>query len=269
MSDEPVAELSGAQFLPPAGRRRARAPRPRARRRRLARGCKSYRFVTRQPSLSRQLRRRPLRHAHAQDGGYELTFHVQPGSEGFIEPYAQLVGEALQFYTQKYGQPAFGTRISVVQIDDASLDAYAAPGVQFLSPRFFTPGRQASLDARLLREVGYQWWGLTVGLKSFDDAWLSQGSPSGAASPSARRALTGGRSTRRSATCLSARSCSSRRPPIARAPSTLDDQSAAYQAVVFYKGAMVFRMLRETIRPGKFDELMKRYFGVPRPQRLD
>ena len=25
------------------------------------------------------------------------------------------------------------------------------------------------------REAAYQWWGQTVGLKSFDDAWLSQG----------------------------------------------------------------------------------------------
>ena len=25
------------------------------------------------------------------------------------------------------------------------------------------------------REVAYQWWGQTVGLKSFDDAWISQG----------------------------------------------------------------------------------------------
>jgi aminopeptidase N len=40
----------------------------------------------------------------------------------------------------------------------------------------------------------------------------------------------------------------------------LDDQSAAYQAVVFYKGAMVFRMLREAMGPDKFDQLMRRYF---------
>ncbi len=28
---------------------------------------------------------------------------------------------------------------------------------------------------RLQREAALQWWGLTVGLKSFDDAWISQG----------------------------------------------------------------------------------------------
>ncbi|MCV5277539.1 hypothetical protein OFC49_43075, partial [Escherichia coli] len=33
----------------------------------------------------------------------------------------------------------------------------------------------ATAEERLQREAAYQWWGLTVGLKSFDDAWLSQG----------------------------------------------------------------------------------------------
>jgi hypothetical protein len=43
---------------------------------------------------------------------------------------------------------------------------------------------------------------------------------------------------------------------IARAPSSLDDQSAAYQSIVFYKGSMVFRMLRETIGKDYFDKLL-------------
>ena len=43
---------------------------------------------------------------------------------------------------------------------------------------------------------------------------------------------------------------------IARAPSALDDQSAAYQSIVFYKGAMVFRMLRETLGKDKFNALL-------------
>jgi aminopeptidase N len=43
---------------------------------------------------------------------------------------------------------------------------------------------------------------------------------------------------------------------IARAPSALDDQSAAYQSIVYYKGSMIFRMLRETIGKENFDRLL-------------
>src|SRR6185295_5193711 len=46
---------------------------------------------------------------------------------------------------------------------------------------------------------------------------------------------------------------------IARAPSALDDQSAAYQSIIYYKGAMVFRMLREAIGKEKFNELLSRF----------
>src|SRR5215207_8860003 len=257
-SDEAVSEVAGAQFLPPAGDSGARTA-PARTTAQAGANLKSYRFVTRQPSLVGNFAVGRFITRKLSMGGYELTFHVQPGSEGFVEPYAQLVGEALQFYTQKYGQPAFGTRYSIVQIDDASLDAYAAPGIQFLSPRFFTPGRQASLDDRLLREVAYQWWGLTVGLKSFDDAWLSQGLAEWSSFAFREGKLSGGQLDTAQRDMLERALMFEQAASIARAPSTLDDQSAAYQAVVFYKGAMVFRMLRETIRPSKFDELLKRY----------
>lgn len=260
-SDETVSELTGAQFLPPVGDSGARTAPARSTAQAGA-NLKSYRFVTRQPTLAGNFAVGRFVTRTLKMGGYELTFHVQPGSEGFIEPYAQLVGEALQFYTQKYGQPAFGTRMSVVQIDDASLDAYAAPGVQFLSPRFFTPGRQSSLDARLLREVGYQWWGLSVGLKSFDDAWLSQGLSEWSAFAFGETRLTGAALDTLQRDTLERALMFEQSASIARAPSTLDDQSAAYQAVVFYKGAMVFKMLRETLGLGKFDQLMKEYFNT-------
>ena len=45
-----------------------------------------------------------------------------------------------------------------------------------------------------------------------------------------------------------------------RAPSTLDDTSPQFQSIVFYKGAMVYRMLRETIGKEKFDDLMRTLF---------
>jgi aminopeptidase N len=224
-------------------------------------GKVSYRFVTRQPALVGNFAAGRFISRTLRINGFELAFYVQPGNERFIEPYAQLVGEALQFYTQKYGQPAFGTRYTVVQIDDASLDAYAAPGVQFLSPRFFNAGRQASLDERLLREVAYQWWGLTVGLKSFDDAWLSQGLAEWSSFAFRENRLQGAALDTAQRDMLERALMFEQSASIARAPSTLDDQSAAYQAVVFYKGAMVYKMLREAVGPQKFDELMRRFYG--------
>ncbi len=232
-----------------------------------ARGAKAaYRFVQREPALIGNFAAARYVTRTLRIGNFDIQFHVLPGSERFVEPYGQLIGSALDFYTRKYGQPIMGTRLVVAQIDDESLDAYAAPGMQFLSARFFGAGasQQQALDERLQRELAYQWWGHTVGLKTFDDAWLSQGLAEWSSFALRETKLQGTALETVQRDMLERALMFEQAASIARAPSTLDDQSAAYQAVVFYKGAMVFRMLRESLGAGKFDELMRRFFNENR-----
>ncbi|HYO62353.1 MAG TPA: M1 family aminopeptidase [Pyrinomonadaceae bacterium] len=256
MGERPAAAAAGR-----AGA--AQAPRPAATQRAtgLVGNVVRRRFVQRQPTLVGNFAVGRYITRALRFGGYEIQFYVQPGSEGRIEHYGELVGRALQFYTQKYGEPAFGKRFSVVQIDDQSLDAYAGQGVQFLAPRFFEATRQQSLDERVQREVAFQWWGLTVGLKSFDDAWLSHGLAEWSAFALRENYLTGAQLEASGRDMMERALMFEQAASILRAPSTLDDTSAAYQAVVFYKGAMVFRMLRDAIGAAKFDDLLRRYLG--------
>ena len=262
MSDEPVAEASGAQFLPPAGAAVGGTAPARATAQ-SATGLRSYRFVTRQPTLVGNFAVGRFVTRTLKMGGYEL--HVlRPARQRELHRALTRSSSAtrLQFYTQKYGQPAFGTRLVIVadrRREPRRLRRARHPVPLALASS--TPGRQASLDERLLREVAYQWWGLTVGLKSFDDAWLSQGLAEWSASPSARAGSRARQLDTAQRDMLERALMFEQSASIARAPSTLDDQSAAYQSVVFYKGAMVFRMLRETIGREKFDELLARYVG--------
>jgi Tfp pilus assembly protein PilF len=53
---------------------------------------------------------------------------------------------------------------------------------------------------------------------------------------------------------------------ILRAPSVLDDTSPQYQSIMFYKGAMVFRMLREMMGKAKFDQLLRTFADQYRGQ---
>jgi len=146
----------------------------------------------------------------------------------------------------------------VAQIDDDSLDTYSGPGIIFLAAKLFDSSRPVP-DERLAREVAYQWWGQTVGLKSFDDAWISQGLAEWSAFAFRESNLTGGAleaiQREEQERALTFEQTAS----IARAPGALDDQSAAYQSIVFHKGAMVFRMLRETMGKEKFDLLLHRF----------
>lgn len=105
---------------------------------------------------------------------FDIQFLAKPGNDANVAKYAETLGSALDFYTKRFGAPASGKRLIVAQIDDDSLDFYSSTGMLFIANRQFEEARDVTVE-RLQREAAFQWWGLTVGLKSFDDAWLSQG----------------------------------------------------------------------------------------------
>ena len=226
-------------------------------------GAVRYRFVHRQPVLignfaAGQYINRNLRYAN-----YDLQLYAMPGSEKRLEAFAELTGRVLEFYTKRYGAPLFGNRLVVVQIDDESLDTYSGPGMIFLSTKMFDPTRPVP-EEKLQREIAYQWWGQTVGLKSFDDAWLSQGLAEWSAFAFRESTLSEGGLDAAQREQQERALTFEQTASIARAPSALDDQSAAYQSIVFYKGSMVFRMLRETIGREKFEQLLATFLQTYR-----
>jgi aminopeptidase N len=226
-------------------------------------GAVRYHFVHRQPVLignfaAGQYINKNLRYAN-----YDLQLYAMPGSEKRLEAYAELTGRVLEFYTKHYGQPLFGHRLVVVQIDDESLDSYSGPGIIFLSSKMFDTSRPVPED-KIEREIAYQWWGQTVGLKSFDDAWLSQGLAEWSAFAYRESTLSAGALDAAQREQQERALTFEQTASIARAPSALDDQSAAYQSIVFYKGSMVFRMLRETIGRDNFDKLLATYLDTYR-----
>lgn len=221
-------------------------------------GAVRYRFVHRNPVLignfaAGQYINRNLRYSN-----YDLQLYAMPGSEKRLESYAELTGRVLEFYTKQYGAPLFGNRLVIVQIDDESLDTYSGPGMIFLSSKMFDTTRPVP-EEKLQREIAYQWWGQTVGLKSFDDAWLSQGLAEWSAFAFRESHLSAGGLDAAQREQQERALTFEQTASIARAPGALDDQSAAYQSIVFYKGSMVFRMLRETMGREAFDRLLQTF----------
>jgi aminopeptidase N len=221
-------------------------------------GVTRFRFVNKQPVLVGNFVAGTYVTKSLRMGKYELQFFVKPGSENRISNFGETMGRALEYYTSEYGDPSFGTRLVVGQTDDETMETYSGPGMIFLASKFFDTAR-ASAAERLQREVAYQWWGQSVGLKSFDDAWISQGLAEWSAFALRESILNGAQldSAQREEQerALTFEQTSS----IVRAPSALDDQSAAYQSIVFYKGAMVFRMLRESMGKQPFTQLMRKF----------
>src|SRR5687768_12743807 len=221
-------------------------------------GATKFRFVHRQPVLVGNFVAGQYINKNLRFGNYDIQFYAKPGSEGRINAYSELMGHVLEFYTKSYGKPLFGSRLVVAQVDDDTLDTYSGPGMIFLGSKMFDASRPVP-EEKLEREVAYQWWGQTVGLKSFDDAWLSQGLAEWSAFAFRESTLTGGAFDAAQREQQERALTFEQTASIARAPNALDDQSAAYQSIVFYKGSMVFRMLRETLGREKFDRLLQTF----------
>ncbi|MCC7308628.1 MAG: hypothetical protein IT173_13770 [Acidobacteria bacterium] len=190
--------------------------------------------------------------------GYDIEFYTRPGSENLIATYGETLGKALGYYTKKFGTPEMGSKLIVAEIDDESLDFYSSMGMLFLSSRQFEGERPVTLE-RLQREAALQWWGLTVGLKSFDDAWLSQGLAEYSAFSLREGGLNNEQVEALRRELLEKALTFEQTASLLRAPANLDDQSTAYQHIMYAKGAFVYKLLRDTMGAKKFDQLLRTF----------
>jgi tetratricopeptide (TPR) repeat protein len=217
-----------------------------------------YRFVSSTPSLLGNFAYGRYAPKTLRISGQELQFFAKPGSDQLIARYGETLGRALAFYTQKFGPANNGKKLTVVEIDDESLDFYSSRGMLFVANRHFEEGRDVTFE-RLQREAAYQWWGLTVGLKSFDDAWLSQGLAEYSAFSLRESELTGPKLESMQRELLEKSLTFEQTASLLRAPANLDDQSTGYQYIMFAKGAFVYKLLRDTLGQQKFDQLLKTF----------
>jgi aminopeptidase N len=216
------------------------------------------RFVQSKPALIGNFAYGKYTNKTLRFGEYELQFNTRAGNDAQVTTYGETLGRALEFYTKQYGAPDSGKRLVIAQIDDESLDFYSTQGMIFIASRLFEQSRDLTQE-RLQREAALQWWGLTVGLKSFDDAWLSQGLAEFSAHSLRESQLSGAKLENSRRELLEKSLTFEQTASLMRTPANLDDQSVAYQYIMFGKGAFVFRLLRDTLGEQKFNQLLKTY----------
>jgi aminopeptidase N len=217
-----------------------------------------YRFVQSKPALIGNLAYGKYAGKNLRFGEYEIQFNTRVGTDALVAAYGETLGRALEYYTKQYGDPQGGKRLIIAQIDDESLDFYSTQGMIFMANRLFEQSREITQE-RLQREAALQWWGLTVGLKSFDDAWISQGLAEFSAFALRETTLSGAQLENLRRELLEKSLTFEQTASLSRTPSVLDDQSTAYQYIMFGKGATIFRLLRETLGAEKFNQLLRTY----------
>jgi aminopeptidase N len=219
-----------------------------------------YRFVQTSPSLPGNIAYTRFAPRTLRFADQEIIFFARPGTDNQIAAYGETLGKAMGAYTKRFGPAAAGNRLKVIQIDDESLDFYSAPGMLFIAGRQFDEAREAT-QTRLQREAAYQWWGMTVGLRSFDDVWLSQGLAEYSAFSLREAGLEPAKLDLLRRELLERSLTFEQTASLLRAPANLDDQSTAYQYIMFGKGAFVFKLLRDTIGEAQFENLLRTYLA--------
>lgn len=217
-----------------------------------------YRFVRSDPGLVGNFTYGRYASKNLRYGNYEIQFSTKAGNEKLVAQYGETLGKALEYYTKRFGTPDMGSKLIVAQIDDDSLEYYSQEGMLFLANRLFD-GSRPIIHERLQREAALQWWGLTVGLKTFDDAWLSQGLAEYSAFSLRESQLNGAQLDSLRRELLEKSLTFEQTASLVRTPASLDDQSVAYQYIMYSKGAFVFKLLRDTLGEQKFDQLLRRF----------
>jgi hypothetical protein len=104
-------------------------------------------------------------------GGAPVDVYFRASEKGQSEAYGEAAGKMLTYFASKFG-PNLVTQMILVEIDEGSVNSYAAPGLIFLSPA----GIGARVNDRLLsNEIAHQWWRYTVSPGSRQDLWLDVG----------------------------------------------------------------------------------------------
>ncbi|HQX54321.1 MAG TPA: M1 family aminopeptidase [Pyrinomonadaceae bacterium] len=219
-----------------------------------------YRYVQSRPSLVGNFAYGKYQSKSLRFGDYELQFFTRSGNNELISRYGETLGSALQFYSKSFGAADTAKKLNIIEIDNDSLDFYSAQGMLFIANRQFEEGRDVTVT-RLQREAALQWWGLTVGLKSFDDVWLSQGLAEYSAVMLRESVTDAAKLEDMRRELLEKALTFEQTASLLRAPANLDDQSIAYQYIMFGKGAFVFKLLRDTLGADKFDLLLKTYLA--------
>ncbi len=217
-----------------------------------------YRFVQSSPALPGNFAYGKFTPKTLRMGDQELQFFAKVGSDELIAKYGEVLGKALSYYTKRFGPADNGKKLTIVEIDDESLEFYSARGILFIGSRQFEEARDITIN-RLEREAAYQWWGLTVGLRSFDDAWLSQGLAEYSAFSLRESTLEDAKLDAIRRELLERSLTFEQTASLLRAPKDLDDQSIGYQYIMYGKGAFVYKLLRDTLGEQKFDQLLRTY----------
>jgi aminopeptidase N len=170
-------------------------------------------------------------------------------------PTAEAVGKMFGFYTEKFGPPP-SANFRIVEVQGANWNAQSSVGM-LLVP---SSGIRKDFDADALSfAIAHQWFPMKFTVKDqSSDAWLADGMAQFASLLYFEKTLPAAEAQTHIHTSL-VRALGYEGNTTVRQGGTLDRDTPEYRALVQYKGAYVFRMLRWVVGDETFDKILNQY----------
>jgi hypothetical protein len=185
----------------------------------------------------------------------EITINTLKAAADSVTPMADAVGKMFDFFSERYG-PTSSKSFRIVEVQGANWNAQSSVGM-LLVP---SSGIRKDFDADALAyAVAHQWFPMKFPVKDPGaDAWLADGMAQFAALTYFEKTLSPAEAQPHIHTAL-VRALGYEGNENLRQGGTYDKDTPEYRALVQYKGAYIFRMLRWVIGDEKFDQLLNRY----------
>ncbi|MBI2150633.1 MAG: tetratricopeptide repeat protein [Acidobacteria bacterium] len=185
----------------------------------------------------------------------QISVHTIKAKPEAIAPMAEAVGKVLDYYTEKFGPPP-SSSLRVVEVEGANWTSQWSVGTLLLPSSQF---RKDFDTADLATALAHQWFPLKVGVKDPSaDAWMVDGMSVFAGLLYLEKTLSPAEAQEHIHRAL-VKALSYEGNTSVRQAGGFEKDSAEYHALVQYKGAYVFRMLRWVIGDESFDKFLARY----------
>jgi aminopeptidase N len=174
--------------------------------------------------------------------GADVTLYLLKAQADDASSYADATGKILSFFSDKFGPLPFH-HLDLVEIPNGTLGGDSTPGVVALAQRGFTKPVNYQL---LAHEISRQWWRCMASPATPNDAFLDEGLATYSAAMILQEVSGEAAFEARMHDVEISALTHEEVSPVSQA-GRLQEFTPEYQSIVFYKGAMVFHMLRWVI----------------------
>ena len=185
----------------------------------------------------------------------EVNLHTLTAKSEDAQPLLESAGKVLDFYAATFGPP-IQPQFHIIEAPDANWPSRWGVGALLMSAGQFRPDFD---QPALAIALAHQWFPLKFTVEDPErDAWLNDGFATFASLLYAEENLPPADANEQIDKALVKALANEEQISVVEAGS-LDRESAEFRALVEYKGAYVFRMLRWVIGEEKFAEFLTRY----------